>query len=144
MSEENKNLDILLNSNIGKKFSYTEESLDKSFAKLDCEDTIEIDFNPNNEKDIKIEDNNWTEFKQKDLEEFVDMFSNYADENSSEKIDWEKFNYDIYDEDYYAEKFPGFDSSVHKILADCSSKKIEEHRGGLVKKEIGDFVVRFD
>ena len=67
MCEENKNLDILLNSNIGKNFSYTEESLDKSFAKLDCEDTIEIDFNPNNEKDIKIEDNNWTEFKQKEL-----------------------------------------------------------------------------
>jgi hypothetical protein len=146
MCEENKNLDILLNSNIGKKFSYTEETLDKSFAKLDCEDTIEIDYNPNNEKDIIIDEpsNKWSEFKQKDLEEFVDMFSNYADENSSEKIDWEKFDYTIHNEDYYSQKFPGFDSSVHKILADCSSKKIEEHRGGLVKKQIGDFVVRFD
>tara|TARA_R100001126_G_scaffold82932_1_gene51208 strand:+ start:1099 stop:1527 length:429 start_codon:yes stop_codon:yes gene_type:complete len=142
MSEEKKNLDILLNSSIGKKNSYTKETLDKSFAKLDCEDTI--DCNPNNKKDTILEDNGWSEFRQKDLEEFVDMFSNYADENSSEKIDWERFNYEIYDEDYYAKKFPGFDSSVHKILAECSKKKIEEHRGGLVKKEIGDFIVRFD
>lgn len=144
MSGEKKNLDILLNSSIGKKISYTEESLDKSFAKLDCEDTTEIDHNPNNEKDTILKDNGWSEFRQKDLEEFVDMFSNYADENTSNKIDWEKFDYNIYDEDYYAKKFPGFDSSVHKILADCSKKKIEEHRGGLVKKEIGDFIVRFD
>ena len=144
MCEENKNLDILLNSNIGKKFSYTEESLDKSFAKLDCEDTIEIDYNPNNEKDTILKDNGWSEFKQKDLEEFVDMFSNYADENSSNKIDWEKFDYTIHNEAYYAEKFPGFDSSVHKILADCSRKKIEEHRGGVVKKVKGDFIVTFD
>tara|TARA_R100001224_G_C4014034_1_gene147119 strand:+ start:952 stop:1383 length:432 start_codon:yes stop_codon:yes gene_type:complete len=142
--EENKNLNILLNSSIGEKTTYTEETLDKSFAKLDCEDTIEIDYNPNNEKDTILKDNGWSEFKQKDLEEFVDMFSNYADENSSNKIDWEKFDYTIHNEAYYAEKFPGFDSSVHKILADCSRKKIEEHRGGVVKKTKGDFIVTFD
>ena len=142
--EEKKNLDILLNSSIGEKTTYTEETLDKSFAKLDCEDTIEIDYNPNNEKDTILKDNGWSEFKQKDLEEFVDMFSNYADENSSNKIDWEKFDYTIHNEAYYAEKFPGFDSSVHKILADCSRKKIEEHRGGVVKKTKGDFIVTFD
>ena len=142
--EENKNLNILLNSIIGEKTTYTEETLDKSFAKLDCEDTIEIDYNPNNEKDTILKDNGWSEFKQKDLEEFVDMFSNYADENSSNKIDWEKFDYTIHNEAYYAEKFPGFDSSVHKILADCSRKKIEEHRGGVVKKVKGDFIVTFD
>ena len=141
--EEKKNLDILLNSSIGEKTAYTEETLDKSFAKLDCEDTIEKDYNPNNERDTILKDNGWTEFRQKDLEDFVDNFTHYADE-SNDKIDWEKFNYEIYGEDYYAEKFPGFDSSVHKILADCSRKKIEEHRGGIVKKVKGDFIVRFD
>ena len=140
--EENKNLNILLNSYIGEKTSYTEETLDKSFAKLDCEDTK--DYNPNNEKDTILKDNGWSEFKVKDLEEFIDMFSNYADENTSNKIDWEKFDYNIYNEAYFAEKYPGFDSSVHKILADCSKKKIEEHRDGIVKKSKGDFIVRFD
>ena len=57
---------------------------------------------------------------------------------------WEKFDYNIYNEAYFAEKYPGFDSSVHKILADCSKKKIEEHRDGIVKKSKGDFIVRFD
>ena len=141
--EEKNNLNILSKSSIGENISYTEETLDKSFAKLDIA-MNDTDLNPNNEKDIRIEDNNWTEFKQKDLEEFIDNFTHYADENSNEKIDWEKFNYGIYTEDYYAKKFPGFDSSVHKILADCSRKKLEEHRGGLVKKEKGDFIVRFD
>ena len=129
--EEKKNLDILLNSNIGQNLSYTEETLDKSFAKLDCEDTI-------------LKDNGWSEFRQKDLEDFIDNFTTYADENTSNKIDWEKFDYNIYNEAYFAEKYPGFDSSVHKILADCSKKKIEEHRDGIVKKSKGDFIVRFD
>ena len=141
--EEKKNLDILLNSNIGQKFSYTDETLDKSFAKLDCEDTI-IECNPNNEKDTILKDNGSTEFRQKDLEDFIDNFTTYADENTSNKIDWEKFDYNIYNEAYFAEKYPGFDSSVHKILADCSKKKIEEHRDGIVKKSKGDFIVRFD
>ena len=140
--EEKKNLDILLNSNIGQNLSYTEETLDKSFAKLDCEDTIEC--NPNNEKDTILKDNGWSEFRQKDLEDFIDNFTTYADENTSNKIDWEKYDDNIYNEAYFAEKYPGFDSSVHKILADCSKKKIEEHRDGIVKKSKGDFIVRFD
>ena len=78
-----KNLDIF--SNIGENSSYTEETLDKSLAKLD----FEIDHNPNNEKDTILKDDGWNEFKIKDLEEFIDTFTHYADENTSNKIDWE-------------------------------------------------------
>ena len=106
--EDKKNLDILLNSNIGQKFSYTDETLDKSFAKLDCEEC-----NPNNEKDTILKDNGWSEFRQKDLEDFIDNFTTYADENTSNKIDWEKFDYNIYNEAYFAESIQ--DSTVQSI-----------------------------
>ena len=138
-----KNLDIF--SNIGENSSYTEETLDKSLAKLDFEDNDEIDHNPNNEKDTILKDDGWNEFKIKDLEEFIDTFTHYADENTSNKIDWEKFDYNIYDKEYFAKKYPGFDDTVHEILAKCSKEKLEEHRDH-VKKEITeeDFIVRFD
>jgi len=83
-----------------------------------------IDFNKNNEKDI-ISVIGERDFKDSDLEEFVENFSNYADDNN---IDFEKFEYGEYTEDFYRQKFPGFDDWVHKILADCSKKKLEDHR----------------
>lgn len=128
---EKKNLDIFSNSNIGKKLSYIEDSIG------------EIDYNENNEKDY-ITNESVKEFNESDLEEFIGNFTHYADENTSNKIDWEKFDYNIYTKDYYEKKFPGFDESVHEILAECSKKKIQEHRENKLKKEVGDFIVRFD
>ena len=136
-----KNLDIL--SSIEEISSYTGE-LDKSLEKLDFE-TKEIDYNPNNERDVISHITEWKEFSNNDLKEFIDSFTTYADENSSNIIDWDRFDYNIYDKEYFAKKYPGFDDTVHQILADCSKKKLEEHRDH-VKKEITeeDFIVRFD
>lgn len=83
-----------------------------------------IDCNKNNEKDI-VSVIGERDFKDSDLEEFVENFSNYADDNN---IDFEKFDYGEYTEDFYRQKYPGFDDWVHKILADCSKKKLEDHR----------------
>lgn len=83
-----------------------------------------IDFNENNSKDV-VTIIGERDFKESDLETFVENFSNYADDND---IDFEKFDYNEYTEDYYREKFPGFEPWVHKILADCSKKKLEDHR----------------
>ena len=137
-----KNLDIF--SNIGENSSYTEETLDKSLAKLDFV-TKEIDYNPNNERDVISHITEWKEFSNNDLKEFIDSFTTYADENSSNIIDWDRFDYNIYDKEYFAKKYPGFDDTVHEILAKCSKEKLEEHRDH-VKKEITeeDFIVRFD
>ena len=136
-----KNLDIL--SSIEEISSYTGE-LDKSLEKLDFE-TKEIDYNPNNERDVISHKTEWKEFSTNDLKEFIDSFTSYADENTSNQIDWDRFDYNIYDKEYFAKKYPGFDDTVHQILADCSKKKLEEHRDH-VKKEITeeDFIVRFD
>ena len=83
-----------------------------------------IDFNKDNKKDT-ISVIGERDFKESDLESFVENFSHYADDNN---IEYEKFDYGEYTEDYYREKFPGFDDWVHKILADCSKKKLEDHR----------------
>jgi len=83
-----------------------------------------VDCNENNEKDI-ISSGAVRDFKEEDLQEFIENFSHYADDNN---IDYEKFDFNEYTEDYYAKKFPGFEPWVHKILAECSKKKIEDHR----------------
>ena len=139
-----KNLNIL--SSIEEISTYTGETLDKSLAKLDFEDNKDtIDYNPNNERDVISHKTEWKEFSTNDLKEFIDSFTSYADENTSNQIDWDKFDYNIYDKDYFAKKYPGFDDTVHEILAKCSKKKLEEHRDH-VKKEITeeDFIGRFD
>ena len=84
-----------------------------------------VDCNVNNEKDIKTE-GIISDFDEASLSKFIDNFTNYADE--SDNIDFEKFDYNIYDEQYYSKKFPGFDDWVHKILAECSRKKMKDHR----------------
>ena len=101
---------------------------------LETKNSYIEDFNKNNEKDI-ISIIGERDFKDSDLEEFVENFSNYADDNN---IDFEKFEYGEYTEDFYRQKFPGFDDWVHKILADCSKKKLEDHR----KKNILTFEER--
>ena len=82
-----------------------------------------IDCNEDNKKDI-VSVIGERDFKESDLETFVENFSNYADDND---IDFEKFDYNEYNEEYYRQKFPGFEDWVHKILADCSKKKLEDH-----------------
>jgi len=86
----------------------------------------------------------WIDFNDKHLEQFVENFTSYADEND---IDFNKFDYETHGADYYAEKFPNFDPEVHEILAECSKKKVEDFRdtnNNTITKEKGEFVVKFD
>ena len=83
-----------------------------------------------------------------DMENFLENFVTYSDENN---VEWEKFSYEIYDENYYREKFPNFDESVIQILAKCSLSKyhdeLEKFKLTRKRKEDytdADFTVKFD
>ena len=82
-----------------------------------------------------------------DMENFLENFVTYSDENN---VEWEKFSYEVYDESYYREKFPNFDEAVIQILAKCSKKKYydEIEKSKLLRKSKEDsteqdFIVKF-
>ena len=135
MDQENKITKLLENSYI--------EDIGGNKIPIQEQEHLE-DFNENNEKDVK-EEGNWVEFNDNNLQEFVDNFTHYADDNN---IDFDKFDFSEYPATYYAEKFPGFDPEIHEILAECSKKRIEDFRKAekdkFIQKEKGDFVVKFD
>lgn len=79
-------------------------------------------------KDIDTTEGNWVELEENDL---VNMFADYILYNQNEfqnQLKKEDFNYEVFDTDYYAEKFPHFSEEVHEILAKVSKEKIIDLR----------------
>ena len=78
---------------------------------------------------IIVEDkDNWVPMSDTQLAEMFGDFVLYADENFKDQFTKENFNYEVFDTDYYREKFPHFDDEVHTILAEVSKKKIIDLR----------------
>ena len=126
MSEEKKMLNDSLNSSLMKK---DEEMMKNDEENQRCKEMA-------------------TWIPVNDMENFLENFVTYSDENN---VEWEKFSYEIYDENYYREKFPNFDESVIQILAKCSLSKyhdeLEKFKLTRKRKEDytdADFTVKFN
>ena len=107
------------------------DSINSPLMKND-EDLMKID-----EENQKCRENSpWIPVN--DMENFMENFVSYSDENN---VEWEKFSYEVYDEEYYREKFPNFDEAVIQILAKCSQKKYHDEleKSKLLKKRREDY-----
>ena len=62
----------------------------------------------------------WVTMDENAVNKFMDNFIEYSDDNN---IEWDRFNYEVFDYDYYKNKFPKFDDDVIDILVKCSEKK---------------------
>jgi hypothetical protein len=56
-----------------------------------------------------------------DVENLMDKFIEYSDEGN---IEWDRFNYEIFDYNYYKKRFPKFDDDIIDILVKCSKTKM--------------------
>lgn len=64
-------------------------------------------------------------------EDLVNMFGDYVlynQEEFSKQFNVKDFNYDVFDEEYYANKFPHFAPEVHELLSTMSRNKIIDLR----------------
>jgi hypothetical protein len=77
---------------------------------------------------IVEEEGNWTEMDTGDLCNMFGDYIIYNDEQFSNNFQKEDFDYEVFNADYYAEKFPAFDPEVHEILARVSQEKIIDLR----------------
>jgi hypothetical protein len=88
-----------------------------------------IDIGGNVVKEPIVEDEgNWTEMDTGDLCNMFGDYIVYNDEQFSNNFQKEDFDYEVFNADYYAEKFPAFDPEVHEILARVSQEKIIDLR----------------
>lgn len=125
-------------------------NLDNSFNNLDItKDEKNNDIE--NEKKLKeiikeaSEKVEWVTMDEDDINNFMDNFIEYSDDNG---IEWEKFNYEVFDYNYYKSRFPKFDDEIIEILVKCSEKKIYNDIQEIKPKKREyteeDFIVRFD
>lgn len=75
-----------------------------------------------------VTEGKWCEIETKDLCEMFGDYVLYADEQFEEQYNNQQFDYEIFNKQYYSEKFPGFDDDVHEVLADVSRRKIIDLR----------------
>lgn len=69
---------------------------------------------------------NWVEISECDL---FEMFGDYvvtADKKFEENIKNEKYDYSIFNREYYEKKFPGFEDNIYEILSKISKEKMEK------------------
>ena len=98
-------------------------------------------------KDITDEQKGrWVEFTDAEFENQLGNLFCYLDERENiTNIDFDSLNYQVYDADYYAEKFPGFDSTVYEILAESTKiDKVIDNRDPPLKIKHEPITVTFD
>jgi vacuolar-type H+-ATPase subunit I/STV1 len=125
-------------------------NLDNSFNNLDITKDEKNNDNENEKKIKEIikeasEKVEWVTMDEDDINNFMDNFIEYSDDNG---IEWEKFNYEVFDYNYYKSRFPKFDDEIIEILVKCSEKKIYNDIQEIKPKKReyteDDFIVRFD
>jgi hypothetical protein len=87
----------------------------------------------------------WVELTEKELQEQMVGLIDYCYDNEYANIDLDSFNFQVYDEKYYKEKYAGFPDEVYEILAESTKvpKVIDTRQPNLqIKHE--DVIVKFD
>ncbi len=78
------------------------------------------------------------------------MFSgliNYLDEKEIDNIDWSRFNFGLYDENYYREKFgDGFPDEWYRLMAKATEEdnKVQDYRQHSLSIEKKETTLIFD
>jgi len=88
----------------------------------------------------------WIEHEEDNFEKIFNGLLDYCKDNEEiDNLDWNSVNYEIYDAQYYQEKFPGFDDKVYDILAESTKEenKIIDKRIPPLQVTEGEFTITF-
>ena len=80
---------------------------------------------------IEEEESNWNKIEEEELINMFQDFILYSDEHFNQQFKLEQFDYTIFNEEYYREKFKGFPDNVYPLLAKISKEKIIDTRKNL-------------
>lgn len=81
----------------------------------------------------------WVEMPDEQVEEMYESMFRWAEDEELDNLDHERMCYDVYDEHYYREKFPGFDDKFYAIMAESSKKenKVQDFRPSPLRIDTG-------
>lgn len=97
----------------------------------------------------QLDDTNKGVWVDHDDDKFTDIFNgllDYCKDNDEfDTLDWNTVNYEIYDAQYYSEKFPGFDEKIYDILADSTKEenKCLDERVSPLSVKHGEVTIQF-
>lgn len=99
-----------------------------------------------NEKEEIRDEGVWQEITTGDICNMFGDYVLYSDEVFGEKINNDDFDYEIFNEGYYRDKFPGFNDDVYNILARVSKEKLIDlrKRKDLFKIEKKEITINFN
>ena len=130
----------LLELKVAKDFKETIKNT-RNLIKRDTQDIPSLD-------DLgDLNKGNWVEHDEGNFAKMFEGLLDYcADEEEYDNLDWNTVNYQVYGQDYYEEKFPGFSEEVYKILAKSTEEenKIVDKRIPPIEIKHGEFTVSFD
>lgn len=75
-----------------------------------------------------VEEGGWQPISEEQLCNMFGDYVLYEQEQFKNQLTLNDFNYEIFDFDYYAEKFPHFQPEIHELLANISKEKIIDLR----------------
>lgn len=107
---------------------------------------LKIDDSVSQSQEKVEEEGVWQEIKEGDLCNMFGDYILYSDEVFGEKFNKEDFDYHIFNEDYYRQKFPGFNEDIYEILAQVSKEKLIDlrKRKELFKIEKKEVTINFN
>jgi hypothetical protein len=65
----------------------------------------------------------WVEMDDDDIREMYESMFKWSEEEEIDNLDWSRLSFEVYDEHYYRERFPGFPDEFYKILEECSQEE---------------------
>ena len=86
----------------------------------------------------------WREMTIEELKNQMEGLLDYFEDSEYAKIDWNDFNFKVYDKDYYQEKYKGFDPKVYEILAESTKEKVKDERLPPLEITHKEVIVKFD
>ena len=88
----------------------------------------------------------WREMTIEELKNQMEGLLDYFEDSEYANLDWNDFNFKVYDKDYYKEKFKGFDEKVYDILAESTKEenKVLDKRQPTLEIKQKEVTLKFD
>ncbi len=89
----------------------------------------------------------WRDMPEHELHKMFEGIYNYCEDAEIDNIEWDKLNFDPFDEDYYREKYgEGFPDEWYVLMANSTKEenKIQDYREHPLKIERKEIILKFD
>jgi hypothetical protein len=88
----------------------------------------------------------WREMTIEELKNQMEGLLDYFEDSEYANLDWDDFNFKVYDKDYYQEKYKGFDEKVYEILAESTKEenKVLDKRQPTLEIKHKEVTLKFD